>query len=448
MISGTPHNTSLPRVAPVVTAAVLGAGLLSAHMPVYALVAGLAAGFTVLVFARPEIGLLLLVASMPWEDLLAYPTKTVTVVKVVGALLFASWVLQVLVAGRPLRTSPSLVAAYLFFFLATISLAASPDPGVGVAKILRYCLWLMFLFLMLQLIDTIPDVLRLIRVYVASATAAAGYALFDFVFHDSPRASGPITQPNVFAFILLVAVVFAGYLAFNALRGRLLWAAGFVVILAAIMATLSRAALVGLAALFLWGLFSGRLRFTRLVSAVAAVGLVAVVAFALIPSLLDERLEEKHNIAGKNSAARLAYWSAAERMALDHPVLGVGPDRFGDETETYLRDNPVPIERPVAHNAYLEILAENGLFAAAAFLAILALAWRDLQIIRHAARLQGLPDLLTLATAVQGALVAVIVAGTFGSEQTSPPYWLLAGIAAILARQVRFPSTDEAITPS
>jgi O-antigen ligase len=413
-------------------------------MPIYALAAGLAVGFAVLVFARPYVGLLALVACMSWEDLLDYPSDTITVVKIVGALLFASWFLHALVVGQPLRSSPSFVAAYLFFLLATISLATSPVPGVGAAKVLRYCLWLVFLFLMLQLIDTVPDVLRLLRVYTASAAAAAAYALVDFVLHDTARASGPIHEPNVFAFVLLIALVFAGYLAFNASRrGRLLWAASFVVILAATMATLSRAALVGLAAVVLWALLSGRLRLTRLVSAAVALGLVAVVGFTLIPSLLNERLQEKRNISGANTAARLTYWSAAERMALDHPILGVGPGRFGDEVENYVLNNPVSIERPVAHNAYLEILAENGLLAAAAFMAILVLAWRDLQTARRGAALRGPPELLGLVSTVQGALVAVIVAGFFGSEQTSPPYWLLAGIAAILARQVRVP--DETI---
>jgi O-antigen ligase len=431
----------------VAVAGLLGAATaaaLAAYAPLAALVAAVLTAFAVLVITRADVVLLLLVAALPWEDLLAFPTETITVVKILGVLLAAAWLVRALGAGRPLRGSPSLAAAAVFLALVLVSLAASPDPGVGVSMVIRYCLWLAFVFLMLQVVDEIPDVLRVVMVFVASAAAAAGYALVEFLLHGVPRASGPIEEPNVFAALLVPALVFGGYLALNAPRRRLLWALSFIVILAAIFATLSRAALVGLAALALWALF-GRVRVKGLFAAAAAVGLVLALAFTLLPSVLDERLTAKSKIADKNAAARLAYWSAAGRMAADHPLLGVGPVRFRDETGTYLFNNPVPLDRPVVHNTYLEILAENGAFALAAFLAILGLAWRDLRIARRGARARQLQEILPLTTAVQGALIAMIAVGLFGSDQASPAPWLLVAIAALLANQLR---TATARTPS
>lgn len=416
----------------------LGASALAAYAPLagVAVLAAIVAGL--LVLTRAELLLLLLVGVQPWNDMLSFPTETVSVVKLLGAILVIAWLLRVLARGDELRGSASIVAAAVFGLLVVLSLMASPDPQAGVNKVIRYALYITFAFLVLQLCDNPADVRRMIKVLVASTAAAATYALVGFLSGVLPRAGGPIAEPNDFAFLLLLALCLSVYLLARERHTRWLWSACFVAIGATLLATLSRSALVGLVAIVVWALLSGRVRVDKLLATATAFALVLVSALTLYPTLIHQRVAEKGRIADANAAARIAYWSAAERMAFDHPVLGVGPGRYRDETKRYLFNNPVALERPVAHNSYLEIAAENGAPALLAFLAFVAFAWRDLGRARREALAAREVDVVRLVTALQAALVGTMVAGGFGSYQTEVGFWLLAGLAAALVwRPVR-----------
>ena len=64
-----------------------------------------------LALLRAEALLLVLAAALPWEGLLAYPTESVSVVKILGVLLFAAWLVRALARSEPLRVSPALAWA-------------------------------------------------------------------------------------------------------------------------------------------------------------------------------------------------------------------------------------------------------------------------------------------------------------------------------------------------
>jgi O-antigen ligase len=137
-------------------------------------------------------------------------------------------------------------------------------------------------------------------------------------------------------------------------------------------------------------------------------------------------------------------------MSLESPVLGIGPDRFGQEADRYLRNNPLVIPDPVVHNTYLEILVENGVFALIAFILMLGAGWRALGRAETDARQRGDPQTERLAAAVKGTLAVAIVAGIFLSEQLTLPFWLACGLAASgalagAARRVRAPAARPAV---
>jgi O-antigen ligase len=114
-------------------------------------------------------------------------------------------------------------------------------------------------------------------------------------------------------------------------------------------------------------------------------------------------------------------------------VLGIGPGRFGDEADRYLRNNPLSIPDPVVHNTYLEILVESGIFAIVAFIVMLGSGWLSLSRTEKEAREAGDRSAARLAAAVKGTLVIAIVAGLFLSEQLTLPFWLACGLAASVA---------------
>lgn len=413
--------------------AVLAAGALAytaAYAPIVA-VAGVAAIVLIVwIVTRAELLLFVLVAAVPWEAMLEFPSATVSVVKLLGVALVTAYLFRALTRGETLRFSPVLMAGAALAVFVALSLMASDDPVVGVPKTLRYAFFLLFLFLVTQLVDNKETAYRLLRVLVLSTTAAAVYGLFGFLSGSVERAAGPVHDANDFAYLIATVLPVAALLMMEDRRLRWAWVASLAILLAATLATLSRGALVGLGALAVWAIASRRVGASGLLAAGLVVTTVATLALTFWAPLIHERVERKQRIGEANVDSRMAFWSAAGRMSLESPVLGVGPDRFGQEADRYLRNNPLSIPDPVVHNTYLELLVENGIFALTAFVVMLGGAWRALSRAETTARDFGDRRSARLAAAVKGTLVVAIVAGIFLSEQLTLPFWLACGLAA------------------
>jgi O-antigen ligase len=68
---------------------------------------------------------------------------------------------------------------------------------------------------------------------------------------------------------------------------------------------------------------------------------------------------------------RRAHWVAAIGMVLDRPGLGIGAGGFNDQFRAYTPDWHFRISQGHAHNAYLQVAAEAGVFALVSYLAFL-----------------------------------------------------------------------------
>src|SRR4051794_14571556 len=377
--------------------------------------------------------LALLVAAFPWDDMLGFPTETVSVVKLLGALLLVGYMLRALSRDEEVRLPPTIVPLVAFTMLVLLSLLLSGDLETGLNKTLRYLLFAAFSFLFVQIVRTRGELLVMLRVLVLSATAAALYGSFLFVTGQVERVSGPIGEANDFAYVLASVLPFTVFLAGRERRLRLLWVLCAAVLVLALFGTLSRGALVGIVAVVLWAVATRRTRVTGVLAGGFVVGGVLLLALTLWQPLIHERLAAKSKVAQANVESRQAYWKAAASMAADHPVLGVGPGRFGVESRNYVLNDPIGIVDPVVHNSYLEVLAEGGVPTLAAFLAFIAGSWRLVARARRRFLAAEDADGLRLAASVQASLVVAIVSANFLSVQITVPLWLLGAIAAVLA---------------
>jgi O-antigen ligase len=414
--------------AAVVAAAV---AYVSSVAPLATLAALAAAVVLIIVLTYPFGALLLLLAALPWEGMLAYPSETVTVVKLLGLLLLLSYLMNSLITHKPLRLPPTSLAVGVFVVLLTVSLVFSADPSAGTGKLLRYVLFAGFFFLAIQLLDSRDHVLTAMRVLTLSVTGAAIWGLVPFLQGEARGTVGGIVDPVELGYVFAALLPLAAYLMLEDSRWRWLWLACFPVILAATLATLSRGASVALAVLLVWAVATRRIKLGGLIATVLTVVAVVGVAFLLWGSVIEERLEQKQSIAEKNVQSRQALWRGAVQMAMDHPVTGVGPGRYGEESVDYVRDNPIVLENPAAHNAYLEILAENGPFALAAFLAFLGGSWLTLSRHRRASERAGDREGTRLATTLQAILLVAVVGAVFLSVQLAIPFWLIGALAAV-----------------
>lgn len=411
-------------------------GYASAANPVLTLAAVGAAIVAALVVLETRFVLLILVAVLPWEGALNFPSETVSAVKILGALLFAGYAFRLAQREERIHTSVTTYAVAVFVLLVGLSLIASPDPAAGVGKFLRYLLFAAFFFLVVQLVDGREWLLRLLRTLALSLGMAALWALVPFLAGELERAGGPITDPNDFGYLMTAGLPLVAYLAVVDRRWRPVWALSFVLVLAASAATLSRGVAVALLVLVIWAVATRRLNIGGLLASTATLLLVLGTAVLFFAPLIDERLEQKGRVAGANVASREALWEGAIRMTMDRPVLGVGPERYGVESTRYVREDPVALRSPVTHNTYLEVLAENGILALGAFLVFLGGSWLGLSRVHRDSLRSGRRESARLATAMQASLLVAIVGAFFLSEQLATPFWLLGALAVVIPRLI------------
>jgi O-antigen ligase len=410
--------------APLLAAAAFGvlAGL--APLPVVATLGGLAVIAAVLL--KLEWLALALVAVSLFED---YATRaSPSVVKGLAVLLVLAWVVR-RCRGRlhDGPRSPVLVAALGFVVVLLLATAVHNNGAAGLTVVLRYAGFLGVLFV---LADTMRGGLRperVAQVYVVASAVAAGCGLLTFAVGADRRVGGPIGDPNDFAFFLLPAVAL-GLAMRRTTSRRWPWDVMTVVVLVALLGTLSRGALVGLAAMAVLAVTAGMVRLRGAVALGAVVGVVAALVAVTFPGLVSMSLHQKDFVAEQNISERLDLWTAAAAMTVDHPVLGMGPGAFALHHGAFMTSLPDDVNHPldVAHNTWLELSSELGVLGLVAFVAILVVAFAQAWSIWQR---RGDP----VAAAVCVGLVGTAAAATFVTEQYYLPMWLLCALAVGVA---------------
>jgi hypothetical protein len=205
------------------------------------------------------------------------------------------------------------------------------------------------------------------------------------------------------------------------------------------------------------GLWAGRLwedpRLRRRVTLLAGTALAGLILAITLPNRLNWRSDSPYldsltgvtNFREGSGRGRLIQYGNTMRMALDHPLLGVGPGNWPVHYPRYMSpgdpsfdaDDPIPTN-PWPSSDWVAILAERGL---PAFLLLLLAgtsvalgAWARAR--AEPRRPPSLPDLVIVAT-----LIAIIVVGAFDAVLLLPApaffAWTAIGALASTARPVR-----------
>lgn len=419
-------------VLPLLAALVLGLAVgLSPELALLGLGVVVVGGALLL---RVDWAAMVVVGAAVFEDYLADVSSVAT--KALAALLVASWLVRrargVLHRGRWSAVNTAVVVFTAVLLAAT---SVHHNGSVGTDVVLRY---VGFLVVLLVLVDVLRGPLgpeRLAGVYVLSCVAAAVCGILTYAFAGETRVVGPVADPNDLAFHLLAAVPLVLVLRRTVRRRwRPAYDVGLALLLVAMVGTLSRGALVGLAVMVVFAAVT-RLLSLRAVAGMAVLLVTGVgIALTVFPHAIDTSLEWKGNVAQQNVDERLDLWHAAIEMTQEHPVLGLGPGAF----QLYHLDYGDPVtdsaeaSLDVAHNTYLEASAELGIPGVLAltgiFLTAVVGAWRRWR-----------RDRDPLAGGVVAGLVGCCVAALFVSEQYFLPLWLLCALAAAVAVRDRDP---------
>jgi O-Antigen ligase len=436
-------------------------GLLAAAAPRLALLA-LAALVAVTMVARSVLaGVALFVVLTFPEQLPGALGVGSTLAKPLGLLLIASWLL-VIVGDRERqvpflpRDAPTVTVALVGLLVWALASAIwAEDSGTTISTAARLAQLVALVFITYSAVRRPRDLLVLVVAVVVGAVITSGYALANGTLRAG-RLTGGLFNPNNLAANLVVAAILAMFLFAlvrrASLRVALLMCSA--VFGAAFVQTQSRSGLIAVAvaasvAIAVAGPLRARVGAVVLVVAAIALSYYVVAA----PPQLKQRVA---SIAagGQASPLREDTWQIALRMSRDHPLNGVGLGNFPLAEAGYLAgtlnvQEVASLRRYelVAHNTYLEFLAELGLVGLALFVMVVAttLGGALATVLSDQS-----PQRRVLAGAMVAATMALLASQIFNSGQYSKQFWLLLGMTLAasvprrpksLAAQRRLPRT-------
>ncbi len=294
-----------------------------------------------------------------------------------------------------------------------------------------------FLFLAAMVVRSVEDVDR-----AAIALAVVGiflgfgsvYSVFvsptelfplkepDIPFNPiTPRADGPVGDPNFFALVMAALVPFGMYLVARGGARQLLGIASVLAVIGGVFATGSRGGIVAIGAAIVGaGLI---MPVFRIRVAAAAVVLGTVVALPLFAAQTEDA-------GARGIEGRLTENKVAVAMFSEFPVTGVGPGHFPAHYRDYTRfigNDPRP-ERE-AHSLPLEVAAEQGLAG------IIGWSLAFLVVLRFAS-VYGVWRLL-IGRAVILSILTYLTASLFLHGSEIRLLWLLLGMLFALGWAVR-----------
>ena len=409
--------------------AVLGTGSLIPALASLAAVAVLAAAAV-----RVDLALLVLVATAPLENALQVSgNPLLTLTKVAGFLTFFGFAVNAVATRRRIEISWTHAVVVALLLLAMVSTVQARDETLALVTTFRYASFVALYFVISQMARDHRLLRRVVWALSLVAALAGVLALRAYLSGEAFAAVTPGGDPNDDAFSWITILPLTLWLFTTTSRkARVLLVIMVATTITASLYSLSRGALVGLAAGIAWEVLVERRHVRLFVGAAVAALVASIIVLNVNPQQLRISLLGKQKVAAHNVEARLDAWGAAADLAVREPILGIGPGNFGLYYGEETGKPPGTSGLGVVHNAYLDLAAELGVGGLLLFLAYLFGSFRQLSEARR--RQAGPPG---LAAAARTSLVMATVAAITLSEQYFQPFWLLGGIGAALWTEVK-----------
>lgn len=366
----------------------------------------------------------------------------------IGTLASLAWNLF---SGRVKSYWSSELSAFgLFFLLVTIGLLFATNRPEAIANWSGTYLKIGIIVIAIAWLAQSPREFRL----TANAMVAVGILVGLVALNNKMQGIGLVEgtrvtigrdigsmlgDPNDLALVMLFPASFSlAMLMTPGIRfsGKLFGCLGLIVVVAAIVATQSRGGLLGIATVI--GVFAYRR--IRSKSLLLFIGAIVVGLLFVVAGVNDRASGGAHEEGIDESAmGRLHAWGAAWRMALDHPLTGVGIDNF--LANYYFYSDFWDGKNHAVHSTWFGVLAETGLLGFGCFVAMVGLvvkiaigSQRRLHEVAEQPQ-QRYPYLLSQA--IVAGLIGFMVSGTFLTMGFTWPLYILIGLAVALDHYTR-----------
>lgn len=309
------------------------------------------------------------------------------------------WLLLVISARRidvPRFFYP--LAAYAAATL--VSAAFSDDPNASFVDSKQ-----LVLFLVVPVVYELargPKAPFVVQAVITVGAVSALYGIFQFgvLQYDNlgQRPQGALGHYMTYSGILmLVTCAAAARILFTRER---IWPSLMMPALLVILGlTFTRSALVGACAGMAFLLLLKDLRL------MAVMPVLAALFFVLAPPQVTSRFMSMFDARDPTRVDRVTMLKVGGRMVKSSPLVGVGPTRVGARYREFLDPSEPDRVNPHLHNVPMQIAAERGLPALAAWLCMIAVLGLDM------ARRLKIPETRFLAASALGGIVAMVAAG-------------------------------------
>jgi O-antigen ligase len=293
------------------------------------------------------------------------------------------------------------LVAYAAFTL--VSAAFSVEPRISLVDCKQLLLFLIVPVAYQVLNEPRAQTLATVVMSVGAASAAIGIFEYGILHFDSlgRRPQGTLGHYMTYSGLLMLVICIALARILFSQRERTWAVLVMPALLVAVSVTLTRNAWVGIcaAAALLLLLKDFRL--------LAVLPVIAAIFFGVAPTQMQARFRSIFSTNDPSNRDRVAMMQEGEHMIRAHPLVGVGPNMVQQVYGDYRVPDALDKVNPHLHNVPLQIAAERGLPALAAWLTFIAMLVTDL-----ARRFQTRTPQFFLASAL-ASIVAMLAAGMF-----------------------------------
>jgi hypothetical protein len=396
---------------------------------------------------EPRAAALLLVALVPVDTFadLSKSQQTVTLFKALFPIVFLGVLLRRWMGRLPeMRTNRLDRCIFLWVGLNIILVATAQDRMEAIDFLRRLLSMVAFYYVLSRLFTGALWNRRLRGAVVYAGALSVVFGLTAYLAGANPytnydvdvvRISGASDiSPNVYGMLLIPPLLLAVAAALEAgSAARRLWFDALVLFLACgIVLTYSRSAALVLAVVAVTSLLVWRHRFTGR----HRVGLALAIALGLLftPAEYWQRLSTLSHM-GSLSADDASLWRRSTyletgwNMLKEHPLVGVGPGNFlSMHAQAKYQGEPSLIGLPrMAHDVYLQTIAETGPLGVGLFVCILLAAGSGAY---QASRVGGQHSVHAEALAI--AVFAFAVMGFFSHLLLDKTLWIVLALVRTL----------------
>ena len=337
---------------------------------------------------------------------------------------------------------------FIFFLIGIFSIFRGLGYGTGYLgeAIIQYyrkwvvCFWIYFLFF--NAIRTREAVKNIVLLIGMVTTLVALMSIYEYMDTDE-RVRGIFEQENFLAaFFNYYMFILFGFFALNWRKLRF-WTLliPFLLCLRGVMVTFSRAGYLAFAiSCFAVTYFRSKLLFLGLILLAIFVYHNPVFLPEGVRYRLGQTIQKKVDLTQTgeitteqlevSAGDRVKVWNAAKYMIKDHPLLGVGFERFESKVLHYWTGR----KTHDPHNTYLLIAAEMGIPALMVFLLIL---WRIFRSARSLYVKTQEPFSKALALGFLAGFFGLLVSNIYGSRlnyaEVTSYFWILTALIMRLA---------------